>query len=78
MQVLPIQDKPGAVSEPEPVPAFVAVSVWVSRVKVAETDLLPAMVTMQRLLLVESQPDQLSKCDPVSAVAVMVMVVPQL
>jgi len=55
---------------------MVAVRVSVIRVKEAVTDLAAAMVTMQVLPVVVSQPVQLVKVEPVDAVAVRVTSTP--
>ena len=76
MQALSLHDKPGAERRPDPVPVLVAVRVCWFKVKAAVTDLLEFMVTVQVLLLVESQPDQPEKVEPVSGEATSVIVVP--
>ena len=73
-----MHDKPGAERRPDPVPVLVAVRVCWFKVKAAVTDLLEFMVTVQALPLIESQPDQPEKVEPVLAEADRVTGVPWL
>ena len=62
---------------PEPVPVMVPVRVYWSLWKVAVTDLLAVMVTIQ-VPVPEQAPDQPAKVEPASGLAVKTTEVPEL